>query len=64
MIKFYKIGLHKYSLKNEKISSRVSKRESVFTMISNLLDDFHKCSSDFFVVFIPSLSIMTVGERN
>ena len=53
-----------YSLKDEEISSRVSKRECVFTMISNLLDDFYKYSSEFFVVFILSLSIISVGERN
>ena len=35
----------------------------MFTMISNLLDDFHECFSEFLIVFILSLSIMAVGEK-
>ena len=50
--------------KNKELSTWVFKREKVFTMIPNLLEDFPYCSSEFLIVFIPSLSIISVGERN
>ena len=53
-----------YSLKDRELRTKVFKRDSVFSMNHNLLDDFHKCSSEFFVVFIQSLSNMVVKERN
>ena len=53
-----------YSLKDRELGTRISKRERVFTMNLNILNDFHKYFSEFFVVFILSLSNMIVGERN
>ena len=52
------------ALKDRELSARVSKRECVFTMNHNLLDDFHQCYSEIFVVFISSISIMAIGEKS
>ena len=63
------IRLHTFKLttnftqKIKNLSTLVSKREKVFTMNPNLLDDFHSCSSEFLIVFISSLSIMATGEE-
>ena len=63
---FISLAHYKDSLKDRELSTRVSKRKCVcvFTMNSNLLDDFHKCFLEFLILFIQSLSNMAIGERN
>ena len=46
------------------MSSKVSKREIVFSTSANFLDDFHKSFSEFFDIFIPSILNMVVREIN